>query len=429
MDIREILIRQKREIEEIYKRRLVEREVKIDVEKEIIKVITGARRSGKSTLGFLSLKNKNFGYVNFDDREILNFNSSEIEKGVKEIYGDVKILFLDEVQNYEKWELWVNSLYRRGHNLIITGSNAKLLSKELATHLTGRYISYELFPFSFREVLSWLNFDLKYLEYDKERQGKILNLLKEYLRRGGFPEVWVKDLEFDFLKSLFDDILFKDVVKRWKIRYVTLLEELSLYLINNFSNYYTITKVKNALKFRSKETVKNYIKYLEEAYLIFSLKNFSFKFKETLKKTRKIYAIDIGIINAIVYKFTENIGKLMENLVFLELLRKTNEIPLMEIFYLQTKEGYEVDFLIKEGLRIKQLIQVTYANSFDEIDKREIRALLHAKELFKQHKPELIIITWDYEDKKELSWFGKKGKIKFIPLWKWLLNFSQHELC
>jgi predicted AAA+ superfamily ATPase len=416
MDIREILVRQRKELELLKTQRLVERERKVDVSKPIIKVVTGVRRAGKSTLCYLLLKNRKFAYVNFDDREILDFKSTEIEKGVKEIYGDVETLFLDEIQNYERWELWVNSLYRRGYNIVITGSNAKLLSRELSTHLTGRYIEVEVFPFSFREVLKYLGIDSTHLDVDKEKQGKVMNLLKSYLERGGFPEVWVKDLGRDFLQTLFENIIYKDVVKRWSVRHPSKIEELAIYLITNFSSKYSITKLKNALDFRSKETVKKYIAFLEESYLIFSLNNFSFKVKEVLKIPRKVYVVDTGLINSVSHKFSENLGRLMENLVFLELRKRYKEI-----FYFQTKEGYEVDFLIKEGLRVKQLIQVTYANSFDEIDRREWRALLKAYELFKAHKPELIIITWDYEDEKEISWFNKRAKIKFIPLWKWLL--------
>ena len=186
---------------------------------------------------------------------------------------------------------------------------------------------------------------------------------------------------------------------------------------------YKRQKLKNILEFRSKTTVENYLNYLEEAYLIFSLHRFSFKEKEIIKSPRKVYGIDTGLINAVASVFSENIGKFMENTVFLELARryKVNR----ELFYFQSKEGYEVDFLIKQGLNINQLIQVIYANSFDEIDHREIRALLKAKELFKKYKPRLTIITWDYEDEREISWFGKKGLIEFIPMWKWLLKLHK----
>ncbi len=412
-----ILVRQKSELEEKYKQKLIEREnvekMTKNLENDIVKVITGIRRSGKSTLTLLLLKNRSFGYVNFDERELIKTNLDNLLSAIKEVYGDVKILFLDEIQNVEGWELWVNSLQRKGYNLIITGSNAKLLSKELATHLTGRYLEFEVFPFSFREFLKAENFEFKDL-YDKEKEGKIKNLLKKYLEVGGFPEYILKNLEKDYLDTLFRAILYIDVVKRWNIKYSTKLEDLARYLISIYSREYSATKIKNILNFRSVLTVEKYIKFLEEAYLIFSLERFSFKPKEFFKAPKKIYCIDLGLINVISRRLFEERGQLMENLIFLELRRKGLKEN-REIFYLKINDK-EVDFLIKENLEIKQLIQATYANSKDEIERREIKSLIKASELLKCK--DLLIITWDYED--EIKENNKV--IKCIPLWKWLLE-------
>ncbi len=419
MDVLETIARQKEEIKEVYAQKLVERELKIEVDKQIIKVISGIRRAGKSTLCFLLLKNKTFGYANFDEKPLTKVKDpEEVVKAIKQIYGDVRILFLDEIQNLEEWELWVNSLYRRGYNLIITGSNAKLLDRELSESLTGRYLTFELFPFSFREVLRFLKFDLDNIDLLKEKQGKLQRILKDYIFKGGFPEIWVKNLDVDYLETLFDSILYKDIVKSWKIRYASRIEELAMYMFSIFSSKYSFTKLKNILEFRSKTTVENYISYLEEAYLIFSLRKYSFKEKDRIKSPRKVYAIDTGMINAIVSSHSKNLGRLIENIVFLKLAR--NHKPNKELFYFETSEGYEVDFVVKDGIHVKELIQVNYANSFDEIDPREIRALLKAGELLRCKN--LTVITWDYEDERDISWFGKKGKVKFVPLWKWLLN-------
>jgi len=420
MSATEILARQKREIEEKMSLKIIEREAKATVEKfldkDIIKVITGVRRSGKSTFAFLLLKGKKFGYVNFDEKELLNEKLDNILSAVKEVYGDVNYLFLDEIQNVDGWELWVNSLQRRGYNLIITGSNARLLSKELATHLTGRYLSFEIFPFSFREFLRFKEFSFEELKYSKEKEGEIKRLLREYLFKGGFPEYLVKELDESYLITLFNSIVYSDIVKRWNVKYFSMLEDLIRYLISIHANEYTATKLKNILNFRSTLTVQNYIKYAEEAYLIFSLERFSFKPKEFLKTPKKVYCVDFGLINAVSKRTTEDIGRLMENCVFLDLKRR----GLKEngnLFYLKVNEK-EVDFLIKEGLNIKQLIQVTYASSKDEIDQREIKSLEKAYELFKKDKPELIIITWDYEEVLRKN----NLEIKCIPLWKWLLK-------
>jgi len=401
--------------------KVVERERSIP-RTRLVKVITGIRRCGKSFFTYLYLSGKNFAYVNFDDERLIGYNPEEILKALIELYADFRIIFLDEIQNLEAWELFVNRLYREGFDVFVTGSSAKLLSKELATHLTGRSITIELFPFSFREFLKAMEFRI---EMDRDI-ARVKRYLEEYIEVGGFPEVVVeKEDPVVYLTELYNRTITKDIVLRYNIKYRKTIRDIADYLLSNISNYVTYTSIKKYFNLGSEHTAKNYLNYLEEAYLFMFLDVFSFKAREIKKSPKKIYVIDTGFFNILGFRFSENMGRLLENLVAIELLRRKSYFnPNLEIFYLQTKEGYEVDFLIKENLRIKQLIQVTYANDFDEIDKREIRALLHTNELFKQDKPELIIITWDYEDEKELSWFGKKGKIKFIPLWKWVLNFK-----
>jgi predicted AAA+ superfamily ATPase len=414
-----IVERQRNEIEEKLKQKIIEREVpesfKRDIEKDIIKIITGVRRSGKSTLALLLLKGKNFGYLNFDEKELIDQRLDELLSSIKEVYGNVSFLLLDEIQNVQGWELWVNSLQRRGYNLIITGSNAKLLSKELATHITGRYIELENFPFNFREFLAFKNFSIEDLKNNKEKEGEVKRILREYLSKGGFPEYIVKELDQSYLQTLFHSIIFSDVVKRWNVRYPSKIEDLARYLISISSNEYSATKLRNLLDFRSTLTVEKYIEYIKEAYLIFTLERFSFKAKEFLKAPKKAYVVDNGLKNAISQKTSEEIGSAIENLVFLELKRKGLKEN-KSVFYLKLNNDEEVDFLIKEGLEIKQLIQVTYANNKDEIEKREIKALKKASDLL--DCKDLLCITWDYED--ELKEEGKT--IKFIPLWKWLLS-------
>jgi predicted AAA+ superfamily ATPase len=414
-----IVERQRNEIEEKLKQRIIEREVpesfKKDLEKDIIKIITGVRRSGKSTLALLLLKGKNFGYLNFDEKELIDQRLDDLLSSIKEVYGNVSFLLLDEIQNVQGWELWVNSLQRRGYNLIITGSNAKLLSKELSTHITGRYIELENFPFNFREFLAFKNFSIEELKNNKEKEGEVKRILREYLSKGGFPEYIVKELDQSYLQTLFHSIIFSDVVKRWNVRYPSKIEDLARYLISISSNEYSATKLRNLLDFRSTLTVEKYIEYIKEAYLIFTLERFSFKAKEFLKAPKKVYVVDNGLKNAISQKTSEEVGSTIENLVFLELKRKGLKEN-KNIFYLKLNNDEEVDFLIKEGLEIKQLIQVTYASNKDEIKKREIKALKKASESLDCNN--LLCITWDYED--ELKEDGKT--IKFIPLWKWVLT-------
>ncbi|MCD6403412.1 MAG: ATP-binding protein, partial [Candidatus Aenigmarchaeota archaeon] len=395
-------------------KRDLEERLKPQMEKQIVKVVTGIRRSGKSTLALLLLQGKKFGYVNFDEKELIDINLDELLSGILEIYGNVKFLLLDEIQNVDGWELWVNSLQRSGYNIIITGSNAKLLSKELATHLTGRYVEFENFPFNFREFLRWKKFDLQDIEFLKEKEGKLKFLLREYLRVGGFPEFLVKQLEESYLKTLFDAVIYKDVVRRWNVKYPTKIEDLARYLISIHGREYTATKIRNLLGFRSTFTVQNYIKYLEEAYLIISLERFSKKTKEFLKAPKKVFSIDVGLANAISVKAEKEVGRSMENVVFLQLKNKGYKEN-RNLFYFKDYQQHEVDFVVKEGLDIKQLIQVTYASGLDEIEKRELRSLVKASDLLKCKN--LLVITWDYEDEIEFKW----KKIKFVPLWKWLL--------
>lgn len=384
---------------------------------DLIKVITGPRRAGKSVFSVLLLKNKDFAYLNFDDENLLKVkNYDEILKAVFEVYPECRFILFDEIQNLQNWEAFVNKLQRRGYNLILTGSNAKLLSKELGTVLTGRYIPIEIFPFSFKEFLKAKNFKAEKEYFNTpEMRGKILNYLDGYLKNGGFPEVVVKGLEAKtYLETLFDATLFKDVVKRYRVRFSQKIYDLALYLMSNFSSEFSFTKLRNILEFRSTNTVQNYLQYLEEAYLIFILHRFSFKAKEQIKTPKKIYLVDNGFILGLSFQISLNIGKLMENLVFVEILRRGYQ-PNKDVFYYKTKGKKEVDFVLRKGARVEQLIQVCYLNRM-EPKERETKALIEAsKELGCRH---LLVITWDKESEERV----RGEKIEFIPLWKWLLT-------
>lgn len=417
--MRQIIKRQKQEKEQVSGSDFVRRDVtvKIDtyLQKAIIKVVTGVRRCGKSIFCFMVLKGTKFGYVNFDEKELAGLaNYDEILRYVQEFYGDVDYLFLDEVQNLENWELWVNSLHRRGYNLLITGSNAKLLSRELATHLTGRHISLELFPFSFREYLDVAGFHIRD-EYTEQERGIILNHMKKYIEVGGFPEVVVKGYDYTYLQTLFDSIILKDVVQRYKVRYVDDLYNLARFLMSSFSNEVSYTKLKNTLKFRSVHTVQNYVRYLEDTYLVFHLDRFSFKQREQIKSPKKMYAVDTGMINALAFTFSENIGKLMENTVAVELLRqRSGSSSRLELYYWKDPQHREVDFVIKEGADVARLIQVCYDIDDPKTKARELKSLVRAAgEL---DCSDFLVITWDWEGEEEF----KGCDIRFVPLWQWL---------
>jgi len=388
------------------------------LDSDLIKIITGPRRAGKSVFSILLLKDKNFAYLNFDDDNLLKVdNYDEILKVLFEVYPESKFILFDEIQNLNNWEVFVNKLQRRGFNLILTGSNARLLSKELATALTGRCISVEILPFSFSEFLKAADFNFTSENLAlPETKGNLLNFLDNYLKNGGFPEIVTKNLDVKkYLDTLFDAILFKDVVKRYNVRFSQKIYDLALYLISNFCSEFSFTKLKNILDFRSTNTVQNYLRYLEEAYLFFFLNRFSFKMSLQLKAPKKIYLCDNGFILAKAFRFSQNIGKLMENLVFLQLLRKGYR-PNIDFFYYKTRNNREVDFIMRKDTEIKELIQVCYNLQEINVKEREIKSLIEAgREL---NCFNFLIITWD-EEREETY---KNKTIKYIPLWKWLLE-------
>jgi predicted AAA+ superfamily ATPase len=272
-----------------------------------------------------------------------------------------------------------------------------------------------LLPFSFREFLKarGLTEDLRTFE----GMGKAQKLLKDFLVIGGYPEVVLNEEKKDFLwKSYFDEIFYRDFVERHRIKNTNLGRLLLEFIFQNFSKEMSINRIKRFLKGKASftdRTLYEYVEKLQDTLNVFFVDRLSQKAYERLSWPKKIYVTDLGITNIVA--LSEDIGKRMENVVFLELLRKMNLNPLLKIYYLKEKEN-EVDFVIKEGLKIKQLIQVTYASSKDEIEKREIKALVKAKELIKCK--DLLMVTWDFEDEIKIN----NLKIKCIPLWKWLLQ-------
>ena len=417
-NLKQILLDQKQEINNIFNTHIIEREIESKVEAtlddNLIKVISGVRRCGKSFLAHKLLKAKNYGYINFDDERLFGTKTEDLNyflEVLREINPDFNYLLLDEIQNVLGWELFVNRLQRTGYNLIITGSNSNLLSKELATSLTGRHFLIELYPFSFQEFLKYKNFyyskdDL----YITEKKAKIKGLLDEYIKFGGFPELFKIKFKEQYLRDLYDKIVSRDIVLRYKIKYIRALKEMSLYLISHFGSNITYHKLKNIFEINSVHTIKNYINYIEEAYLIFQLYPFSFKLKDQIRGRKKIYTIDTGLINSISFQFSQNSGKLMENIVFTQLKRKG-----LEFYFYYNPYGGEVDFIIKDGLKIKELLQVCFNLDNLETRERETKSLIRASKDLKCNN--LTIITFDSEKTERI-----KGKeIKFIPLWKWLL--------
>jgi len=413
--LKNILILQKREFQNRINELYIDRKVNLKkLNAPLIKIIVGPRRAGKSffALHFLSELN-NFGYVNFDDEQLVKLKDYDsLVEAVNSVYKNPKNLLFDEIQNLENCELFVNRLARQGFNLIITGSNSKLLSKELATHLTGRHFLINLFPFSFREYL-----DL----FEKElTTNEIKNKFDNYVFEGGYPEPKLKKINNkDYLVSLFDSIIYKDIVRRYNIRNPNKINDLAYYLMSNISNEYSFNSLKKLTNIESSHTVEKYLGYLEESFIFFSVKRFSYKVKEQLSSIKKIYCIDNGFISSKSFKISPDYGRLYENIVAIKLKKSEldNEIS---FYYWKNQQQEEVDFVVKKGLKVDRLIQVCYDINNLNTNQREIKALISAsKELQCKN---LLVITKDDEKEESFEWFGISRKIKFVPLWKWLLE-------
>ena len=423
--LKKAIIDQREEITSSYARmKVIERDCfekyKPHLASSQIKIIMGVRRSGKSVLSYQLLKDKPFAYINFDDERLVNLVADDLNDVLEvfyEVYGNVQFILLDEIQNIPGWELFVNRLQRHGFNVMVTGSNAHLLSRELSTHLTGRHIALNLFPFSFREFLRYHSVELKNagMLSSKDR-GLLKKKLDEYITLGGFPEV-SKDPanKRAYLQSLYSDIVDKDIVIRHKIKFSKTLKEIASSLMSYTASHISFNKIKNMFGLKSVHTALNYLSFMEESFLFFLVPRFSFKAKERAIATRKIYSVDTGMIDSLGVSFSQNRGKLYENMVFLELARR-NPMERPEIYYWQDISQNEVDFVVRQGRKINELIQVCYDVGNYDTKKREVMGLVKASKELQCGK--LTVTTDDYEAEETLC--GRK--ITFVPLWKWLLH-------
>lgn len=380
-------------------------------EREII-ALTGIRRSGKTTIMYQMIasllekhKSLQILYVNLDD-EIFKKESLE---SIYTFYRQQKnpdefayVLF-DEIQNVEGWEKFLKKHYDLHEKVkfVVSGSSANLLKGDYAALLTGRNLTFSISPLSFREFLEFKG--VKHTEITTDVKNKLIHELKIYFEFGGFPEVYFKDeeLKMILLRQYFDDIVYKDIVKRHGIN-AQKITNLAVYLLTNIGNPFTIRKIRNFTGL-SIDSIRNYLSYLEDAYLIIVIDHFSYSLKEKSQLPKKGYALDCGLRNTVGFRFSSDLGRLAENCVCAELKKRSKEI------YYWKNRG-EVDFIVKEKDNSLLAINVSYS---DEVDKRELQSLLEFKKSFKKTK-ELIVLTRDYETHKE--------GITFIPLWKWLLG-------
>jgi predicted AAA+ superfamily ATPase len=374
-------------------------------------VITGVRRSGKSTLLRQISKNyEQFNYINFEDERLIDFTYHDFNTLLEVFLGihpKSNTFFFDEIQEVKGWEKFVRRLFTEGYKVYVTGSNATLLSSEIATSITGRNLKIELYPFSFIEYLSFRNTPIKKI-FTTIEKAAISKQYTDFIQFGGFPEI-IQSKDFEELNQIYQDIIIKDLLVRCKIRDSKDFRELSLFLLSNISKKISYNNLKELLEFSNTSKVKNYVDFLCEAYIFFTVNKYDTSLKKQMMNKKKVYAIDTGIVNAVSFRFSENKGRLLENAVFLELKRRQQDI-----YYYEDK--HECDFILKSGRNITQAIQVADSLSEPKTKQREIEGLLSAMDVFGLKKG--YIITSDTEEQ-----FTKENKkIIIIPFWKWSLE-------
>ncbi|MBM3708855.1 MAG: ATP-binding protein [Actinobacteria bacterium] len=391
--------------------------------------ITGPRRAGKSyimrqmskLLSEKGVKKENILFVNLEDPRFLSLDTKLLDQ-IYDVYReflsptDTPYIFLDEVQEVKEWEKWVCMMHElRKARIIVSGSNAHLLSRELGTLLTGRHLDLNVFTLSFIEYLTFNNIKVETSIDAERKRNEIKGLLQKYIEIGSFPEVALSTKKTEILLNYFDDLLTKDILKRYSIRKTQAMKALIKYYLSNAGNLITYSSAEKYLDIGA-DTIEKFSEYLEDVYLVFQLKRFSFRVKDQEKSPRKIYAVDTGLCNTLGFRFSENMGRLAENIVFLALKRKQILDPHKELFYWKDDQHREVDFIVKDGLNITNLIQVCWSMGDERTKKRELGSLQKAMEKLKIENA--LIITEDTEGEVILNGY----KVKTVPLWKWLLS-------
>ena len=394
--------------------------------------VTGFRRTGKTYSMLYTIKDllktnskESVVYINFEDERIpgkIEF-LTQLTPTIYEFFRDkLKYLFLDEIQNIPNWSKWLRRIYDNTNiQIFVSGSSSKMSSKEIPTELRGRFLEVKIFPLSFKEFLRFKNvdFNTRILKYSSKQKSNLLRLLNEFHEFGSMPEIVLAEevKKTEIANSYYQTVVRRDIIERYKIKNEEALKSLLQLLLN--STRYSINKSYNNLKALQhkvgKATLQHYLTYIENSFFMFSVPIFSYKIKDQMQYSRKNYFIDNVFISKLSNKFTKDYGRLYENSVAVELKRRNKEI-----YYWENSKKQEVDFVVVDKNKVKQLIQVCYNIKNLETRKREIRVLLTASKELKCR--DLLIITEDYENEEKAEWFGIKRKIRFIPLWKWLLN-------
>lgn len=422
MDIRElerVLLDQKEELEVLRTRRFCHRmeERLIDLSSNLAQVVIGVRRSGKSILCFNALEEAkvDYAYVNFDDENLYDLlvkDMNDVLQVLYSIYGNFTHLFLDEIQNVEGWHLFVNRMLRKGVHLLLTGSNSKLLSGELASHLTGRHRTIELLPFSFRD---WCNYHgVAMAPLTTKNSGLLMGAFDKYMKQGGFPELLVEHDQTSYIDSLFHNIITQDIQKRFKVKYIDSLERVAGHLLNISPAIIVKEKLQEQFGFKSHHTLGNYLSYLTQTYLICKVAKYSMKSKERVV-SEKAYAIDVAFMNKRGNALAgENLGWRLETIVYLELRRRSKTEG--EGIYYFNNGNVEADFIFCQGNKAVGIYQVAYNIEQAKTRKREINgAVVAAKNTQCDH----VYILTDHDSETIVC---EGVTIKVMPVWEWIIR-------
>ena len=417
-DIEKVLLEQQDELEALEGEVLIHRpeEDLINLNSKLAQVVIGVRRSGKSTLCFNALRKAgvHYAYANFDDERLEELETKDLDNVLQtlyKIYGKFDYLFLDEIQNIDGWPLFVNRLLRQRIHIIITGSNAKLLSTELATHLTGRHHKIELFPFSFKDWCSIKEVD--YTRLTTKNKGLLSKAYDEYFRQGGFPAlVSGEENPKEYINTLIDNIISQDIKKRYKIRNIDALKRLAHYILNETPTLIVKDTLQNIIGIKSERTLGNYLMYLNQTYLISTISKYSSRSRERARN-EKSYAIDVAFMDKRENAFSgENLSWRLETIVYLELLRRKTGTE-NDIYYYQGRSA-EADFVVCDGNKTLAVYQVSYDISNDKTRKREIKGCIAGA---KATKCDNLFLITDHESEI----IEEDGyTIHVVPIWEWL---------
>ena len=422
MDIRELetaLLDQKEELEALRNKSFSYREEErmINLESSLAQVVIGVRRSGKSTLCFNALERSkvSYAYVNFDDENLIDLSVKDMNNVLQvlySIYGDFTHLFFDEIQNIEGWHLFVNRMLRKGIHVLLTGSNSKLLSGELASHLTGRHHTIELLPFSFKDWCSYNGIAMAPLT--TKNKGLLMGAFDKYLHQGGFPELLVEPDYTNYIESLFHDIITQDIRKRFKVKYIDSLERLARHLLNISPAVIVKDKLQKQFGFKSHHTLGNYLSYLTQTYLLCKVSKYSSKSKER-SVVEKVYAIDVAFMNKRENAFAgDNLGWRLETVVYLELRRRIKTAE--EDIYYFDNGNTEADFIVCSGSKVMGIYQVAYDIENPRTRRREINGAVAAA---KHTKCSNVFILTDHHSETIVS---NGIEIKAMPVWEWIVS-------